>query len=947
MLNRFKAKSTVKRQTKFQKISLFFFNRPRFTLLIWLSVFIFGIFSYTTLLKREGFPSVQFPFTIVNATYLVNNPQKVDNDLAKPISSALLKQDKAKNVQSVAYDNSAMIFVEYEEGTDAETATKTAESIVKSINNLPAEAKIELEAPKFGFTQRGDDLVISYYASKNGTPISEIADSANRAVDFLKSQNLDSANEISIIDPYLNGVDPATGQQAVRQAGFDRYGVRTAGQNIFYDSVVIGVTRAEGADVLKFDEQLRSAVAKLNQQNKDKNFIAVVSASFAPDIKTQISELQRALLEGLLAALVIGAIVIALRASMITVIAMITVISITIAVLFLIGYTLNTITLFALILGLALIVDDTIIMVEAIDSQRRRKKNAGEAVSTATRKISRAMIAATSTAILSFAPLLFVGGILGSFIKAIPVTVIIGLATSLVVALIFIPFFAKFLMLRKNQMGEEGIHEVAAGFEAGIARFIGRPMMWAKHSRKKLLVVGFTALLVGLGFIMIGGFLFSKVTFNIFPPTKDSNAVLVALSFPPEIDIDQAQDIADKINQIASSTIGSEFVEASYYGTGSIQSATLRIALTPYDKRDIKAPEIVDQLKSAYKDFNLAQIKVNQEDVGPPTSPFNVRVQTDNRDQAYKLANDIAAFLQKTKLTRVSGEQARIVSTRTASPNVVTRENDKQFIEVSAEFEDDDTTTLVTLAQTAVEKQFNKEKLATYGFDESVLDFDFGQEDENQESFKTLALAFPIVLIIIFVLLSLQFRSLLQPILIFMAIPFSIFGITLGLYLTDNAFSFFAMLGFFALIGLSIKNTILVVDYANQARREGKNAVDAVYESLQERFRPLIATSFTAIVALIPLAILSPFWEGLAVVLIFGLLSSTFLVITVFPYYYLGAEFLRQHISRKSFVLWLLVTAAVISIMLALKAGPLSALALPITVIGFILYKKNKKAKLV
>src|SRR5206468_3980614 len=142
-------------------------------------------------------------------------------------------------------------------------------------------------------------------------------------------------------------------------------------------------------------------------------------------------------------------------------------------------------------------------------------------------------------------------------------------------------------------------------------------------------------------------------------------------------------------------------------------------------------------------------------------------------------------------------------------------------------------------------------------------------------------------------LLGFQFRSLLQPLLIFMALPFSIFGITLGLYLTDNAFSFFTMLGFFALIGLSIKNTILLTDFANQARRAGMGTVDAAHEALAERFRPLIATSLTAVVSLIPLTLSDPFWEGLGVTLIFGLLSSTFLVVTVFPYYYLGAEYLR------------------------------------------------------
>ena len=144
-----------------------------------------------------------------------------------------------------------------------------------------------------------------------------------------------------------------------------------------------------------------------------------------------------------------------------------------------------------------------------------------------------------------------------------------------------------------------------------------------------------------------------------------------------------------------------------------------------------------------------------------------------------------------------------------------------------------------------------------------------------------------------------------------MAIPFSLFGVTLSLYLTDNAFSFFVAMGFFALIGLSIKNTILVVDYANQSRKAGMGAIDAATAALEERFRPLVATSLTAVVSLIPLAITSPFWQGLAVVLIGGLLSSTFLVITVFPYYYLGGEYLRTHVSRRSALVWIVLIALV------------------------------------
>lgn len=174
-----------------------------------------------------------------------------------------------------------------------------------------------------------------------------------------------------------------------------------------------------------------------------------------------------------------------------------------------------------------------------------------------------------------------------------------------------------------------------------------------------------------------------------------------------------------------------------------------------------------------------------------------------------------------------------------------------------------------------------------------------------------------------------------------MAIPFSLFGITLGLYITDNAFSFFAMLGFFALIGLSIKNTILLTDYANQSRKEGMRPVDAVHEALAERFRPLIATSLTAVVSLIPLALTSPFWEGLAVVLIFGLLSSTFLVVTVFPYYYLAAEYARKKIGYYGLTIPL---AIVLAVALAMITPPLAILAPVAVAVGTVAFRRYRKA---
>lgn len=904
--------STAKKLGLLQRVSLASFKHARTTAIIWLLVATLGVACYTTFLKREGFPSVNTPFAIATGSYIVHDPAKVDAQVAQPLNAYLLRQDGVKSVQTQSFDNFYTAAISYNEDVDAKVRTQQISEKLSKENVLPTQATVNINPFEFGFTQRGDDMVVSFYSKQNNVASAELVAQAKRAAAFLQAQQLSLVESVSIIDQFEQAQNPLTGVIESNQKSFDRYGVRQNDQTAFYRSVVIGVQAKKGADNLKLDAQVRDAVTKLNAEAGFGDYRADVSASYAPQIREQVSELQKSLIEGLIAVLIVGSIVIAVRASFITVLSMVSVIAIVNGLLYLFGYSLNTITLFALILGLSLIVDDTIIMVEALDAQRRRQKDPQKAVTEATRKVSRAMIAATSTAILSFAPLLFVGGILGSFIRQIPMTIISALAISLIVALVFIPFFARYLLLGKKQMGADNVHEASANFEAAIARFVSAPMLWAKGSIKKLTMVGLVAVCIGLGFIGAGGYLFSKVTFNIFPPSKDSNQLSATVTFAPGTSIAQAQDIANSVDQKIEKRLGDNFVRASYYGQADPQTATLVIDLIDYNDRSVRAPEFIEQLNSDFVSFKGASVKLAQLDAGPPATDFTVQVISGtNRAAAEKLANDVASYVKNdAKLERPDGTLVKIDTVTVGNSSVYTRKDKQQYIAVTVKFADTDTSTMVTLAKDAVEKKFNGDVLSSYGLGKDALVFSAGQEDENQDSFKTLALAFPILLGVIYVLLAFQFRSMLQPLLIFTALPFSLFGITLGLYLTDNAFSFFAMLGFFALIGLSIKNTILLTDFANQARKAGAHPVDAAHEALAERFRPLIATSLTAVFSLIPLAISSPFWEGLAVVLIFGLLSSTFLVVTVFPYYYLGAEFLRRHINRRTGLGWLVLTIA-------------------------------------
>ena len=906
------------------KITLGLFGKPKLVFGVWLTILVFGIASYTTLLRREGFPSIDIPIAVVNGTYIVNDAKKADADIAKPVSEIALKQDGVSNVLSQSADNFVNVTVQYKEGTDGKEATKKLEEAVKASGVLPASAQLTYSVPYFGATGGSIekiDATVSFFKSTDSSDTKDLATKAEAAVAYLNAHKPGLAENFFVQKPFETANNPATGESQEIQKTFDQFGVREGNENNFYNSVIIGVTAIDDVDVIKLDQQLKDVLAQMGQQKDFSGYETHISASFAPSIQESISELQRVLLEGLLAVLVIGSIVIAVRASVITVISMVTVISATLGLLYLAGYTLNVITLFGLILGLSLIVDDTIIMVEAIDAARRKTKTPREAVKMATRKISRAMVAATSVAALSFLPLAFVGGVLGSFIRAIPITIICALIISLFAALIFIPFFARFALLGKKQMGEKGVKEVAAGIEAKIAHALTWPMHWARKSSKKLWFVGISAVMIGVLFIAGAGMIFSKVTFNLFPPSKDANQLMVMMTMPQGTDIVAAQAIAQKADNAVGKTLGQEFKIASYYGQATPQLASLYIELTPYTSRGPTSKELAAQIQTQLtKELPNVVSSVAQLDAGPPAAVFNVQIKTENREAGFKLANDVATYLKTAELTRVSGKKAHFTSVAVATESSVTRAKADQVIQVTSGFDADDTTTLVTLAQEAVKKHFTPEKVATYGVDKGALGFDLGQEQENQDSFKGLVLAFPIVLIMIFVLLAIEFRSLLQPLLIFMAIPFSLFGVTLGLFVTHNAFSFFCAMGFFALIGLSLKNTILVIDYANQARRSGMGPIDAATAALEERFRPLVATSLTAVFSLIPLAITSPFWQGLAVVLIGGLLSSTFLVITVFPYYYLGGEYLRMHVSRKAALLWI-ASIVVVAVLLSKTVG--------------------------
>ena len=162
-----------------------------------------------------------------------------------------------------------------------------------------------------------------------------------------------------------------------------------------------------------------------------------------------------------------------------------------------------------------------------------------------------------------------------------------------------------------------------------------------------------------------------------------------------------------------------------------------------------------------------------------------------------------------------------------------------------------------------------------------------GEQETREESFGGIGQALLVALLGIFGVLVLQFRSFRQPLIVFAAIPFAITGAVLALLLTGYTFSFMAFIGLTSLVGIVVNNSIILVDYANQLRQEGKSLVEAVQEAGQTRFTPILLTTLTTIGGLLPLTLQgSTLWSPMGWAIIGGLLVSMVLTLVVVPALY-------------------------------------------------------------
>ena len=423
------------------------FKRWRLALVIWLGLAAGSFYIYQRVIDKDGFPDLSPPIIQVSGNYFVGDQRLIDRTVSRPLQKILPQADDVAYVQTVSYPNGFSAVVGFELETDDQGNKKQIENLIsRNRQLLPDGLEIKVELPQATRYLRKYDLLIAVYDRQRAHDLYQTQLAARQVADLLEEEPYLRAAEVVP----LIAEDRAGGRQRV---SFNHFAAADSGRGVeFYEAVHLGLAAdGEEVDTLALSQNVRESLAGLDFSGLEGDFQVRVVEDFATAINRNLDSLENNLLTGLLVIGLLSLFLISWRASLIIVLFMVSVLGATILALYLIGYSLNIITLFALILALGLLVDDAVIMVEALDVYKQKKLPDKTVIRNALNRILLASLAGTLTTTLVFIPLAFVEGLLGEFIRFIPLTLVLILLASFLFSITLIPALARLTILRERK----------------------------------------------------------------------------------------------------------------------------------------------------------------------------------------------------------------------------------------------------------------------------------------------------------------------------------------------------------------------------------------------------------------------------------------------------------------------------------------------------------------
>ena len=865
-----------KSQFNFSRLAI---EYSRVTIAFWVAIAVAGILAFSSL-KYSLFPAVNFPVVIVRAQAKTTTILATEAEITKPIEASLADTPGLAQLFSSTYSGQTVLSLLLD--TDIDVAEATS-NIKASIDNLSLPSGSQLEVIPFNLNETS---AISYVVTSQKNSLAEL----NNLID---RQIVPVINKL----PGVQRVDILGSSDADKLSA----DIPTANSNTLVNfngkrAIAFQVIKQGDANTLEVVRQVEQKVTQLKQDLPNVEFTLAETPADYIRIST------KATIEALLGAVALAILVIFpflrnLTATLITAIAIPISLLGTFIVMAVAGFNLETLTLLALALAIGIIVDDAIVEVENIMRHLEAGESPREAALSATREIGLTASISTLTIVAVFLPIGLMGGTLGQFFRPFGLTISAAVLTSLLAARTLSPVLAVY-WFRQPKPGKV----TRQPQRSLITNQYRRLLQWALNHRRAVIGMAIASLIAGIALIPLipQGFVpqldrgefkiayttpLPKIAASGIPNQNDSSTAdkLSNFSWLKDIARSPEQILLPKTikvgQQIETVVLKHPDVE-SVYNIAGIRGEPNKgqIYIKLNQDRQLSTSEIQTEIRQQLP--KIPQVAISVEDI-----PF---VET-GEDPAFKVSlegDDIkqlrtSAIAFQTAIAKQSGfADVRIDGVSEPLDKII--HLDRQRVAyINANLRND----LGIGDATERAKAIANQTLS------AGVTFDLeGDSARSQKILGEFAVTLTLAVICMLVVLYLPFRRWLEPMVIGLSLPLSIVGAMLALLVTQSDFGMISLIGLIFLLGLLDKNAILLLDYANQLRNSGMKRTEAILETGVVRLRPIIMTTFSTILGMLPLAMGwgagSELRQPMAVGIIGGLITSSLLSLIVVPVLY-------------------------------------------------------------
>lgn len=1003
-------------------------QNPQFSLTIVLLLVTVGLVSYFTMPRSED-PQFDIPITLVEIIYPGASPHDIETLVVNPLEAEISDIENIKMLESQIKNGGARIEIKFLYGVDADVAYNKVKQAVYAVeSSLPSGVQelLVLKATPTSvaimqlalWSEPTDYKTMEYYAKQlsdrlqalplvkksdiwgypqqvvavdlnlallkhHGLSVTEVNNTlAKRALNitpgFVNAQtrrfNVKASGNFKSVEALANTVvkSSANFNLRLKDVAQVQFADRDPTYLAFYDDkpvIFLTLEQRAGSNIFTLTEQINQEIENFTKTTPDDVYLDVLfkqSDSVASRVNGFFDNLwQGLILVGLMALLFLG-----VREALIVILVIPLSFLIAIGWLDFSGFGLQQMSIVGLIIALGLLVDNAIVVTESIHRESKLQPSLPLAAAAGASKVGWSITSGTVTTMLAFLPMLMMQSNTGDFVRSMPITVVLVLLASLLIALTLTPLLASRFLTSKAADKKVRFHSLqhyANKFAASI--YVG--------ALKKL--ISARIIVVILSVITLVGMLslFEKVGVSLFPKAEKP-MILVDIEMPPNASLSATHEFMQKVaDEVASKPIvekvGLNVGSANpriYYNEipkrGVEKYGQVLVVLKEYNEEE--SSRLVAQLRAEFATWYQAKVTVKEFIQGPVTDQaITIRLMSESLADLEKVAGDLSLKIQSLEGTLNLNNPIGIANTELAlaidyeraglmgvdintldntlqtilsgtmvgllnDPNgenypILVKRNAPDIDGLSDIYLTNNNGLSIPMNQVVTTKlqkgesefyHYQKLRMAKVsasvdegysvkGLTNQVVQFlenyDLpasmhfilgGEEETRQTSFAGLFQVMLMTSLGIFAILVLQFRSFLQPLIIFTSIPFAMGGAILGLYITGQSFSMMAFVGLISLFGIVVNNAIILIDTVNKLLAEGKSKIEAVLGASSLRFTPILLTTLTTIVGLLPLTFFGgQLWQPLGVVLIAGLCVSALASFLLVP-------ILTEFLTRKN-----------------------------------------------